>query len=204
MHIPKLYKNENLEEVRAFIKSNSFGMLVSTVDNRPWATHIPLELEEDENGEEVIYGHVSKANAQWKQFNEAEEVLLIFNGPHAYISSSWYSIEEVPTWNYVAVHIYGKLKIIDESELLYSLNKLVDKYETHSAHPIRMQDFSEKTMKQINGIVGFKITINEIQAAYKLSQNRKETDYKNIVSELESKDNPLEKETAAIMKARRK
>jgi len=204
MHIPKLYKNENLKEVRAFIQSNSFGMLVSTVDNRPWATHIPLELEEDQNGDEVIYGHVSKANAQWKQFNEAEEVLLIFNGPHAYISSSWYSIEEVPTWNYVAVHIYGRLKIIDESELLYSLNKLVDKYEAHSAHPIRMQDFSEKTMKQINGIVGFKIRITEIQAAYKLSQNRKEADYKNIVSELESKDNPLEKDTAAIMKDRRK
>jgi len=204
MHIPKLYKNENIDEVRAFIKSNSFGMLVSMVDNRPWATHIPLELEEDMNGQEVIYGHVSKANTQWKQFKKDDEVLLIFNGPHAYISSSWYAIEEVPTWNYVAVHIYGKLQIINEDELLYSLNKLVDKYEANSTHPIRMQDFSDKTMKQIKGIVGFKITISEIQAAYKLSQNRKDEDYKNIVQELESKNNSLEQETAAIMKARRK
>ena len=184
MYIPKYFENKNLEEVEAFIKQNSFGILVSSANDKPTASHIPLELEHDKQGKDVIYGHVALANPQWKQLNSETEVLVIYNGPQAYVSSSWYGVEEVPTWNYIAVHVYGKIEILDEDELRFSLKKLMEKYEAGSANPVKMEELSEKTMKQIRGIVGFKIHITEIQAAYKLSQNRNKEDHKSIVEHL--------------------
>lgn len=199
MHIPSYFKNENLQEVRAFIKHNSFGILITASNNKIMGTHIPLELEKDVNGEDVIYGHVSKANVQWKNFKDHEEVLLIFNGPHAYVSSSWYDHENVPTWNYVAVHVYGKIQVIGEDELLYSLNQLMDKYEANMENPLRMQDFSDKTMKQVKGIVGFKVFISEIQAAYKLSQNRNKKDYQEIIDQLKKSNKHVDRDVSEIM-----
>lgn len=184
MYIPKQYKHEKLSEVKGFIRENAFAILVNDVNGRPWATHIPLELEMDENGKEFLVGHIAKANPQWQHFDEQKEVLCIFNGPHSYISSSWYKEEEVPTWNYIAVHIYGGLTILNEAAVLSSLHKLVDKYETNSKNPVSLHNMSKKTMRQIKGIVGFKIEIKEVQAAYKLSQGR-EQDHENIKRELE-------------------
>ena len=137
---------------------------------------------------------------QGKNFKENEEVLLIFNGPHAYVSSSWYDHENVPTWNYIAVHVYGKLKLINNDELLHSLNLLVDKYEANMNNPVRIQDFSDKTMKQLKGIIGFKVSITEIQAAYKLSQNRNERDHQEIIDQLKKSNNPIDHQVSEMMK----
>ncbi len=185
MFIPNYYKNENIEEVKNFLNENSFGILISQSNGKISGTHIPMELDTDENGEDVLVGHIAKANPQTKNLKDKEEILAIFNGPHSYISSSWYQKENVPTWNYIAVHVYGKVKIIEGEELLESLTKLVDKYEQNSKNPVSVKKMSSRTLKQVNGIVGFSIKINEIQAAYKLSQNREETDYHNITRELE-------------------
>ncbi len=187
MYIPPQYRNENLSEVKAFLKQNSFGILVSQVDGKPWATHIPLELDTDEYGNDILVSHISKANPQWTQFSETTEVLCIFNGPHSYISSSWYQEEEVPTWNYIAVHVYGTLKIIDEAHVLASMHKLVDKYEQNSECPVSIADLSPKTMRQVKGVVGFQITITTIQGAKKLSQGR-EHDHPRIIEELQKRD----------------
>lgn len=183
MYIPQQYKNENLSEVRDFLKKNSFGILVSQVDGKPWATHIPLELDSDKEGNEILVSHIAKANPQWKQFSEATEVLCIFNGPHSYVSSSWYKEEEVPTWNYIAVHVYGTLKIMNKEQVIASMHKLVDKYEQQSECPISINNLSTKTMRQVKGVVGFQIKITEIQAAKKLSQGR-EYDHPKIIEEL--------------------
>ncbi len=183
MYIPHHYINKNIEEVKDFLKENSFGILVNQVEGKPWATHIPLELDVDEDGNDILVSHIAKANPQWKYFEENDEVLCIFNGPHSYISSSWYTEEEVPTWNYIAVHVYGKIKILDEKEVLASMHKLVDKYEANSKNPISVQNLSKKTMRQIKGVVGFKIKVDTIQAAYKLSQGR-EHDHSSIIKEL--------------------
>lgn len=203
MYIPKHYQKQNLAAVKAFIKQNSFGILITTAQAKIAGTHIPLELEPDfYGGEEVFYGHVAKGNQQWKQFeqnNTGNEVLLIFNGPHAYVSSSWYSYEEVPTWNYIAVHVYGKIQIIGEEELRYALTRLVDKYEQNSENPIRIAELSAKTMGQIRGIVGFKVFISDIQAAYKLSQKHNEADYKNIIDHLKQSPKPLDRATSDMM-----
>jgi len=199
MYIPEHYKNLDQAEIRMFIEQNSFGILVSEVDGKPWATHIPLELDVDANGNDILVSHIAKANPQWKHFKENEQVLCIFNGPHSYVSSSWYQEEEVPTWNYIAVHIYGTLKILDEPAVLASMHKLVDKYEKDSKEPLAINDLSDKTMRQIKGVVGFQISIEDIQATKKLSQGR-EHDHPKIISELEEREDPGSKAVAQCMR----
>ncbi|HEY0092158.1 MAG TPA: FMN-binding negative transcriptional regulator [Flavobacterium sp.] len=200
MYIPEIYKNEHPENIREFIRNNSFAILVSTVDGKPWATHIPIELEINAEGKEVLCGHISIENPQWKAFNPNEEVLAIFQGPHSYISSSWYDHENVPTWNYIAVHVYGRIKILEGDAVFAHLKKLVDKYEAASENPVSVENFSEQTMLQARGIVVFEIVITAIQAKRKLSQNRDDVNYKNIISELEKKDDPNAGAIAAEMK----
>ncbi|AYN67748.1 FMN-binding negative transcriptional regulator [Euzebyella marina] len=182
MYIPEYQNNKNIDELKLFISENSFGILVTHSENRSHATHIPLLLEKDEEGADVLTGHIAKANFQWKHFGQ-DDVLCIFNGPHAYISSSWYKEEEVPTWNYIAVHIYGSLQLLTEEQTMNSLHRLVDTFEANSKNPISLHNMSTKTLRQVKGIVGFQIKIKEIQARYKLSQNREE-DHAQIVSEL--------------------
>ncbi len=184
MYIPQHYKQTNIAEIKDFLIQNSFGILINQVNGKLWATHIPLELETDKNEIDILVGHISRANPQAEYLNESSEVLCVFNGPHAYISSSWYKEEEVPTWNYVAVHIYGKLTISSEEEVIESLHKLVDKYEKNSKNPISLRNMSNETLRQVKGVIGFKISIDDIQATYKLSQTRTE-DHPKIISELE-------------------
>ena len=185
MYTPEIYKNENQEEIKKFLQENSFGILINQTNGKLWATHIPLELDTNENGATILSGHISKENPQWNGFIDNDQVLAVFSGPHSYISSSWYDHENVPTWNYIAVHVYGKIKIIKEEAVIESLKKLVDKYEQKSENPVRIEDLSQKIMLQSRGIVAFEIEITEIQATRKMSQNRDEKNYQNIISELE-------------------
>ncbi|HBU78992.1 MAG TPA: protease [Muricauda sp.] len=186
MYTPPHYSNNDIEEIKAFLKQNSFGILINIVDNKPWGTHIPLELETDGQGNDILVGHIAKANPQWKHFKDESEVLCIFNGPHAYVSSSWYKEEEVPTWNYIAVHVYGKLSILTEEETMAAMHRLVDKYEKDSKNPISLKNMSSKTLRQVKGVVGFQIRVSDIQATYKLSQTRSD-DHQKIISELKER-----------------
>lgn len=189
MYIPELYKNENQEEIQKFIHDNGFAILVNQTNGKLWATHIPLLLEE-KDGKQFLTGHVSKLNPQGESFKTNDDVLAIFTGVHTYISSSWYDHENVPTWNYLAVHVYGKVSVLNHEETVNSLKKLVDKYEVISENPVRVEDLSEKTMREARGIIGFTIEINDIEAVKKMSQNRDAKNYQNIIKELEkTKDN---------------
>jgi transcriptional regulator len=189
MYIPEQYKNENLAEIRDFIRSHPFGSLVSQVDAKPWATHIPLELETDEEGRDWLVGHISKANRQWRGLTGQEKVLCIFMGPHSYISSSWYREEEVPTWDYIAVHAYGALQFQENSELYRSLDRLLTRFESSSENPVSLSALSKNTLRQIKGIVGFRIAVSEFRAAYKLSQGRP-SDHASIIRALEATGDP--------------
>ena len=185
MYIPNLYKNENQAEIEQFLHENGFAILVNQTNGKLWATHIPLILGTNSNDEKILIGHISKLNPQAESFNQNDEVLAIFSGSHSYISSSWYDHENVPTWNYLAVHVYGKVRLHTYEESIESLNKLVNKYEAKSEKPIRIEDLSEKTMREARGIVSFEIEITSIEAQKKLSQNRDDKNYQNIISELE-------------------
>jgi transcriptional regulator len=202
MYIPELYKNENQEDIQNFIHQNGFGILVNQTKGKLWATHIPLLLEEKE-GKQILVGHVSKENPQAASFKNNDDVLVIFTGAHSYISSSWYDHENVPTWNYLAVHVYGKVTIHSLEESVEALKRLVNKYEVKSEKPVRIEDLSKKTMLQARGIVSFEIEITSIEAKKKLSQNRDDKNYKNIISKLEKSNDYQSIEIAKEMKKNR-
>ncbi len=183
MYTPPYYKNENPKELGEFIQHNGFGILVSQVQGKLWATHLPLIFAQDK-----LLGHISRGNKQWKELANSEEVMVIFTGPHTYISSSWYDHENVPTWNYEAVHVYGKVRMIEGEELISSLRQLTNQYEKESVHPVSVDTMSKKFLEtEVRGIVGIEIAIDRMEASYKLSQNRDEKNHTNIISELEKR-----------------
>ena len=183
MYIPPKYRHEDPDDIRAFVSEHAFGILVSNGKETPHATHLPLELLPDAGDAWILEGHLARANPQWQSIPEDSEVLCIFNGPHSYVSSSWYKEEEVPTWNYMAVHLAGIWRLQSEDELRGSLKRLVDRYEADSEEPMTMEGFSAPVMRQIRGIVGFQIQVTRIEAAFKLSQGREE-DHARIRKEL--------------------
>lgn len=199
MYIPEHYKNENQEEIHAFLNENAFGILVNKTNGKLWATHIPMELEIREDGK-FLCGHVSKANPQWEAFATNDRVLAIFSGPHAYISSSWYDFEEVPTWNYIAVHVYGQVTILDAEKTLQSLKKLVDKYESGSENPIRLENLSTKTLLQARGVVAFEIKIDAIEAVKKMSQGLDQKNCSSVIGELLDRKTEMDTAIAEILK----
>ncbi|HEX8563028.1 MAG TPA: FMN-binding negative transcriptional regulator [Flavobacterium sp.] len=200
MYVPDIYKNEDPEAIRAFLRKNAFGILVNRNYGKLWATHTPMELDFNTDGSEVLYGHVSRENPQWQSFSSGEQVLAIFNGPHAYISPSWYDHENVPTWNYTAVHVYGKIRIVEGDVVINFLKKLMDKYEATVDNPKKFEDLTPQTLIQARGIVCYEIQIEEIHAVSKLSQNRDNENYNNIISELEKSGNPDAKAVAEEMR----
>lgn len=199
IHPINAWKNE--PEIIEFIKKNAFATLVSQVDGRPWATHIPFVFHQDSEGNPILSGHIAKANPQWRSIPGNDEVLVIFQGPHAYISSSWYNHENVPTWNYMAVHVYGKIRIIEGEELTAHLKSLVDIYEAGRPDRVSVETMSETYFQsQLRALVGIEVKIREVHASAKLSQNRDEVNYQNIVNRLEESHYPMDKEIAAAMR----
>lgn len=190
MYIPGHFSETDETLIDEFIEGNSFGIIVSTFDNKNIATHIPFVLKRDKNGERFLEGHLAKANPQWKSFREDTSLLIIFPGPHTYISSKWYKSEKsVPTWDFIAVHVYGKPKFMNDDELRIALEDLINKNEAGSKDPLKMDmipaDYANKLMK---GVVGFKIKIEKTEAKYKLSQNRPVEDKENIVRKLRERE----------------
>ncbi|HLP19424.1 MAG TPA: FMN-binding negative transcriptional regulator, partial [Chitinophagales bacterium] len=141
MYIPNHFKEEDKTEIEKLVREFGFATLVSLKDNLPWATHIPLELVTDESGNWFLHGHVSKANPQWKTFETMRDVLAIFMGPHTYVSPSWYNHRNVPTWNYKAAHLYGKVTLVEGEKLEAMLQKLMKRYE--EAHAEKPQGYNE-------------------------------------------------------------
>ncbi|MEB7725351.1 MULTISPECIES: FMN-binding negative transcriptional regulator [Mammaliicoccus] len=198
MYIPKHYKENDIQEIKSFMLEHQFVTIITNDGDKPIATHVPINIHE-KNGEIYVTGHLAKNNDQWRLLNKASNVLIIFQGPHAYISSTWYEKEDVPTWNYQSVHVYGDSRLLSESELIEDLTYLLNKYEGHRDNGATWDNMSENTRKQINGIIGFEIEVKEIQAAYKLSQTRTEQDKNNIISKLKESGDHLDIAIAKIM-----
>ena len=198
MYIPKLYREEDREKILEFLKQNNFPALVTHDGEKPTATHLPVEVLENENSSLTILGHMSRANPQWRSFGE-QEVLLIFQGAHTYISPRWYDHVNVPTWNYMMVHVYGKVRLVEGEELHSLLSRLVKNHEEPTAYSLEAlpQDFVQKEM---NGVVGFAVDVTRVDAGYKLSQNRNDGDHENIIRELEGRG---DENSAAVAKSMR-
>ena len=201
MYIHKINLWEDETEITEFIRKNAFATLVSQVKGRHWATHIPFVFGKNAAGHPVLQSHIAKANPQRQSIADQEEVLVIFQGPHAYISSSWYDHENVPTWNYQAVHIYGKIRVIEGEELMNHLKTLVDIYESGRPNRVSVETMSAAYVQsQVRAVVGFEIVIEEVHASAKLSQNRDDVNYSNIVAKLDECPFPREREIADEMR----
>jgi transcriptional regulator len=189
MYLPKLYQVTDEAVISKFIQQNSFATLISCDQQTPIATHLPLELVHNVSGEKFLYGHMARQNKHWQSFNSANDVLAIFSGPHAYVSARWYNQINVPTWNYMVAHVYGKPRLVtDHGELYDMLKQLVDRYEAHvvTGKPYKLETLPQEYVeKEMRGIVGFQIKINRIEAKFKLSQNRQQPDYDNVIAELQ-------------------
>ncbi len=161
-------------------------------------------MEVIEEGERLLVnGHMSRANPQWRTFEKNDEILVIFQGPHTYISPTWYNHVNVPTWNYQAVHLSGRVRIIEDRDVAYGLLKnLIDRHESEGHYTLESlpKDFVDK---EIRGIVAFQIEVTQIAANYKLSQNRNDEDYHNIITRLEKRKDELSHAVAAAMRFHR-
>jgi transcriptional regulator len=210
MYIPRRYEVKDLDQIKAFLRANSFGVLVSVAEGKPVGTHIPLLLASDGDASPdagtglSLLGHISKGNEQRYSLTEGALVLAIFTGPHAYISPRWYTEMNVPTWNYLAVHVYGTITLMDGAALEAALSDLVDYYEQGRPQPVKVSEIPEKTYKDdLRGIIGFRINITDIQAVTKMSQNRNDESYHQVVSALQESTDPVEREVGQIMKGLR-
>jgi transcriptional regulator len=176
MYIPTRFLETDSETILNFVEQNSFATLISYDGKKPIATHAPLLIEKSENEQIHLVGHVARANPQWKTFAEAEEILAVFAGAHAYISPRWYDVPEqnVPTWNYQSVHAYGKPQIVEEkSALIAMLGRLIERFEPDTGYSLETVA-PEVTQNMVRGIVGFRIVVSRFEAAFKLSQHRPE------------------------------
>ncbi|WP_420980988.1 FMN-binding negative transcriptional regulator [Chitinophaga sp. 30R24] len=204
MYTPSLTRETNWDTIAAFIREHGFGLLINVDDaGTPHATHLPLALVEKTPGNFVLHGHVAKVNPQWQWFGNGE-TLAVFSGEHAYISSSWYEKGKIPTWNYMAVHIHGSVRIQEEAEVAAALEALMDHYEAASACPVHISEIDEKTFRNnVNAIVGFELTVKEVNANYKLSQHKEDKDYFSVIDHLKALGDEHSLVVAAAMAARR-
>ncbi|UFJ39908.1 FMN-binding negative transcriptional regulator [Brevibacillus humidisoli] len=199
MYIPKHFAMKEATAAYHVIQENSFATLFSIHNGTPFATHLPLVLNKEKT---YLYGHFARPNPQWRDIQN-QTVLAVFHGPHCYISPSWYETNQaVPTWNYVTVHVYGEVELIeDEQELMSSLNDMVLKYEAPDSS-YRLQDVDAEFLAGMNkGVQGFKIKIDRMEGKAKVSQNHSVHRQELIVKQLEQIPFPNEQQIASLMKA---
>ncbi len=191
MYLPSYAKEENVETIEKFIQQHSFATLVTQEAGESVANHLPILFGHSE-GRRVLSGHMARSNPQWQTFQSGGPVLVIFQGPHTYISPSFYvNPLNVPTWNYTAVHVYGKATAIhDSAKIEEILEQTVLKYESQMESPWKYDLPQEFREKLVQAIVGFEIIVDRYEAKFKLSQNREAADYDSVIRHLSKSDSP--------------
>jgi transcriptional regulator len=199
VYIPEYNRVEDRALTLAFMRANPFAILISTTDEGPFATHLPI-LARQVDGCLHLRGHVAKANPHWKSL-ESGESLLIFHSPHAYISPTLYeNRESVPTWNYAAVHVYGTAKLVTAdgklNELLWALISQLD-----SAYLAQWSSLTDEyRSRMIRHIVGFEIQATRVETKFKLSQNRSKNDQESVIQALAQSPDSTATEVARLMR----
>lgn len=206
MYTPHRYRVTDEATIDAFVVANGFAALVTVgTDGTPTATHLPLELVRGEGGERRLEGHFARANPHWKSIAAGARALAIFSGPHTYVSPTWYDHENVPTWNYQAVHLSGPIELVDEpATLLAMVRRLSLHYEPNGPTGDGF-DVDRMTPRlrdaELGGIVGFRIRVERVEAAFKLSQNRDRKNLERIVAKLRERGDDASRAIADAMLA---
>ncbi len=200
MYIPEHFRVRDHADALAFMRANPFVVLVSTADEVPFASHIPVVVR-DSGEQAVIRGHFARANPHWRYLEKQPQCLTIFHGPHAYISPSLYTEREsVPTWNYGAVHVYGSARLFSSpDELQNMLHDLIGTFEAAYAAQWDSQDEAYR-QRMLGHIVGFEIAVTKLEAKFKLSQNRSREDQGNVIASLEKAEDTVVSGVAGMMR----
>src|SRR5690349_20063625 len=187
MYIPKHFSQDDIQTLQTLMDENSFAILVTQHDGSPFASHLPFLLDRERGTYGTLVAHMARGNPQWRDFAE-QDALVIFQGPHTYVSPSWYeAVLSVPTWNYAAVHAYGKPCIIEDvAECRAILKTLIAKHETQYEQPWSMEQLTDKYAEgMMRGVVAFELEITRLEGKFKLSQNRPLADRFRVVDKLE-------------------
>lgn len=205
MYVPPAFKDDDIESIRATIRIARLANLVTATADGPVATPLPLFLDETEGDHGVLYGHMAKANPQWR-LEPLGDALAIFAGPEAYVTPSWYATKQetgkvVPTWNYIAVHAYGPVEFFHEPErLLEAVTRLTNRQEKPRAEPWAVSDApADFIAAQLRGIVGVRIPVARFEGKRKMSQNRPEEDRIRVAAGLAASDKPQDREVAPLI-----
>lgn len=204
MYLPKHFDTKDDAQILEIIDTYPFATVMSfDENNQPFFSHIPLITKKSASGFSLL-GHVAKRNLQWSHFQENPKVKVIVNGPHTYITPKWYrSGRDVPTWNYVSIHIDGSAELIDNFDGLVGLLKaLTEKFETGSQNPwaFELPDDLLTPETLCSAIVGFEISVEKIDSKFKLSQNRASIDKAGIIEGLTDRSDDMSKEIRCLMK----
>ena len=211
MYVPEVFRLEDAAAAAAVVWDNSFGLLVTvSAQGRPQASHLPFLFEETAGGVQGrLLGHLARANPQRHDLEalaaSGGEALVVFQGAHGYVSPSWYEPgPAVPTWNYLAVHLYGRPRIIEAAaEVEALLGRLVEDHEAGAASPWRMEGQDPKYLARMRrGILAFEIPVARLEAKAKLSQNKSATDRRRVAEALDAAQDPLARALAAEMRAK--
>lgn len=199
MYIPPSFSEIDLTKLFDFIEQYNFGLVVSELDHEPFATHLPLLLDRQAGPFGTLIGHMARANPQWRAADRS--VLVVFSGPHAYVSPSWYEAENVaPTWNYVAVHVYGTLRLVGNGDAtLKILRDLVFLHEKTMPEPWGFRDGDEYVGRLAHSIVAFRVEITRIEGKWKLSQNHPRERREKVIDALAMQRDENSQAIAALM-----
>ncbi len=205
MYTPEHFAEDDPDRISEILAGYGFALVV-TVDGEglPCASHLPLIHDPRLGPRGTIIGHMARANPQWRQFDRERDVLAVFSGPHAYVSPSWYETHPaVPTWNYAAVHVYGRPRIIDDPEALRAhVQRLVERHESSFETPWRMNLPQRYETSMLRAIVAFEIEISRLEGKFKLSQNRDDIDRRNVASRLDALGFDDARAVAGLMRRR--
>jgi transcriptional regulator len=206
MYIPTPFREDRLDVLHDVIRQYSFATLVSYGATGPIATHLPLLLDPTRGARGTLIGHVARENPHWQVFRDAPEgeTLAIFQGPHAYISPTWYATPyAVPTWNYVAVHAYGRPTPIEDEAAVYQIvAETVRVYESQFAYRWDLDAYRDYAQKLLKNIVGFEFEITRLEGKRKLNQNRSQVDQRGVVAGLSEQADPPGLALASLMRER--
>ncbi|TPW11475.1 MAG: FMN-binding negative transcriptional regulator, partial [Halothiobacillaceae bacterium] len=203
--IPDYFQEHDPQRWMALMAENPLGALITVHAGLPVVNHLPLLCEQESSGGLRLCGHMARANPQWQQLATGETATVLFQGPHAYVSPSWYGSPGVPTWNYAVVHLVGKGRLIeDELETEALVERITAIYEAREPVPWQPQLSGERRTKLLGMIVGFEIRVDKIEAKFKLSQNRPVEDQQAVVNHLTAAGTPQSMAVAALMRPRLK
>jgi transcriptional regulator len=202
MYVPAAFAEADPTRLHDFIEQNSFGLLVSQVGGLPFASHLPFLLDRTAGPHGALVGHVARANPQWRDA-AGQTVLAVFSGPHAYVSPTWYEAEQVvPTWNYTAVHAYGRAEVVeDKGALLEIVQRSVQVYEQAMPRPWSFDPSGRFVERLLAQIVGFRIEVERFEGKWKLSQNHPAERRKKVVGALQRQGGEDAQAIAALMRA---